>query len=546
MLATVVTITAKVFSFYFAWLVARTNTPLRQIITPIMLIVLTLPNLFFVLSWALLGQPQVGLVNQFIALFTGQPSTLVDTSTFGGIVFVAFLKSVSFGYFLLLGPFRALSHKLDEAAAVSGAGRFRTFWTINVPIMAPALGAALIMGFIVQLEAFEAPLILGTNDNVQVISTAIYDYLNDDFPPKYAEASGLAIIVLLILLVLLLVQRLVQRRRSYETIEGKSGADLVWDLGSWRFVGTALFVVYAALALVLPVLQVVISSLQPFAGATSGYSFANYGALFANPRTIGALANTAQLAVLAGLAVMLIGLLITFVARHARRSVGVFISQSTWLPFSMPGTAMALGILWVILSYPFTRGLYGTFAAMFIALVIVAMPLAMRNLEPAVMQVSPDLEEAAWISGRSKLRAFLDVVARLIIPSFLSGWLLCGIVVGGNLVMPLMVGSPLLDTVTRMTYDMYSAGKSPMAAALSCVFLLGIGVVYLVGIALRAVILKILARSASRTVLSAKSFESVEDGAAIVQLGDDQLVLAGGMDQNRPYETSNRKDDGNA
>ena len=501
-LALTVTIVAKSLSFYFAWLVARTNTPLRGLITPVMLIVLALPNLFFVLSWSLLGQQRVGLINQWIAGLTGEASTVVNTSSFAGIVFVGILKSAAFGFFLLIGPFRALSHRMDEAAAVSGAGRMRTFWTINLPIMFPALGSAVIMGFIIGLEYFEAPLILGTKSGVDVISTQIYSYLNDDYPPKFAEASILATIVLLILAVLLVVQVLVQRRKSFETVGGKAGSDRPWALGAWKYVGTGVFAVYALLALILPTFQLGLASIQPFFGATSGYTFANYQRLLADPRTAQALQNTGLLAVIGGFAVMVLALTVVFVARRGSRTVAAFISRSTWLPFAMPGPAMALGILWVILSYPFSRGLYGSFAAMFIALVIVAMPIAMRNLEPAVMQVSGDLEEAAWVSGAPKVRAFVDVVARLVIPSFLSGWLLTAILIGGNLVMPLMVGSPLLETVPRRTYDMYGAGDGPGAAAMSCIFLAGVAGVFIVGLALRWLLMRVLARLAHTSVES--------------------------------------------
>lgn len=495
-LASVVTIVAKSLSFYFAWLVARTNAPLRHLVTPVMLVVMALPPLFFVLSWALLGQVNAGMLNQGIELVTGEPSTVINSSTFGGVLFVSILKSIAFGYFLLIGPFRAMSHRMEEAAAVSGAGRFRTFWTVNVPIMAPALGASVIMGFIHGLEYFEAPLILGTPDDVDVISTQIYSYLNDDYPPKFAEASGLAMIVLVTLCVLLIVQALLQRRRSFETIGGKSGADRPWDLGRWKWVGTAIFLVYAFLAVLLPAVQLVIASLQPYFGATSGYTLDHYVRLFANPRAASALQTTALLGVLSGLAVMVIALAVVFVVRNGNKRIGAFISRTTWLPLSMPGTALALGLLWVILSFPLTRNLYGTFTAMFLGLVIVAMPIAMRNLEPAVMQVSGDLEEAAWVSGSNRVRAFNDVVFRLILPSFLSGWLMCGILIGGNLVIPLMVGSPLLDTVPRMTYDLYTSGNGPAAAALSCVFLAGILGVFLLGLLLRALLGRVLSRRA--------------------------------------------------
>lgn len=478
-LAFVVTLVAKSLSFYFAWLVARTNTPLRRLVTPIMLVVLATPPLFFVLSWGLLGKERVGLLNQWIEAASGAPSTLVNIESFGGLAFVSILKSVAFGYFLLLGPMLALSRRMEEAAAVSGANKVRIFWTVNVPLMGPAFLAALSMGFIKGLEYFEGPLLLGKPAGIDVISTEIYGYLNDQFPPQYSAASGLALIMLLVLVVLLVAQKRLLRGRSFETVGGKAGSDHVWDLGRWRWVGTAVFLLYVTCAVVLPVIQLAIASSQPYLGSKGGNTFGNYRELFADPITVQAMRNTATLSVFAGLAVMFIATAIVFVCRHSGRVSSGLISRSTWLPFAMPGPALALGILWVLLSFSFTRSYYGSFTALFISLVIVAMPVAMRNLEPAVMQVDRDLEEAAWISGSGKPTAFVHVVARLVLPSFLSGWLLSAIIVGGNLTMPLLIGSPLEPSVPRLTYDLYSHGDGPQAAALACVFLSSIAVVYL-------------------------------------------------------------------
>lgn len=493
-IALLVTVLSKSLSFYLAWLVARTNTPLRKLISPILLISLALPPTFFVIAWGLLGQERVGLLNQVISHFTGEPSTLINVNSFAGVVVVSALKSVAFGYFMLLGPMHALSHRMEEAAAIAGAGRFRTFWTVNVPIMAPAFGAVIILGFIRGLEYFEAPLILGKQANVEVISTQLYSYLNDDYPPKFGHASVLATIVLMTLIVLLVGQTLITRRRNYETVGGKGGNTAPWDLGPWKYVGTVVFALFALFALVLPIVQLVLASLQPYFGATAEYTMDNYQSLFSNRSTAEAMRNTAQLGVCAGLAVMLIALSIIFVTRHGAPRLGNFISRSTWLPFSMPGPALALGILWILLSVPLLHSLYGSFSVMFLALVIVAMPVAMRNLEPAALQVGRDLEESAWISGAGKARAFASVVARLILPSFLSGWLLSGIIIAGNLTMPLMVGSPLLNSVPKTTYELYSSGAGPAAAALSMVFLVSVGGIFVILLILQKVLMRIIAR----------------------------------------------------
>lgn len=118
----------------------------------------------------------------------------------------------------------------------------------------------------------------------------------------------------------------------------------------------------------------------------------------------------------------------------------------------------------------------------------------MRSLEPAALQVGRSLEEAAWVSGAGRVRAFFKVVGGLVLPSFTAGWLLCGILISGNLTMPLMVGSSLLETMPRKTFTLYSDGQAPLAAALSVVSLSVLALIVLCGL-LAARILRLRRRA---------------------------------------------------
>lgn len=527
LLATIVTLVGKSLSFYFAWLVARTDTPLRRWITPTMLVVLTIPTLFFGISWGLLGNQHSGLINTELDSWTGGILPTINIESFGGLVFVATLKSVAFGYFLLLGPMYAMNRSLEEAASVAGASQKRIFFGVDVPVLAPALISALVLGFILGLEYFELPLLLASPAGVDVVSTEIYNYLNDSTPPRYAEASALALVVVLALISLLVVQRRALDMRDFRTVVGKSTMNEPWKLGRWRYAGTVAFLIYAALAVVLPLIELTRTALLPYIGAEDGHSLRNFELLFEKPQMLEALRNTALLATLGGFVVMTLALGIVYVIRRARPVwLGRFISRTTWLPWAAPGTALALGILWVVLTVPVARNLYGGMALMLIGLVIVAMPLAMRSVESAIEQVSDELEQAAWVAGAGRLRAYGDISVRLILPSFASGWLLTGIHISGNLVMPLMIGSTTMRTVPKETYDLYSTGQAPQAAAFACVVLGGLLGVYLVAVILRLVLARALMQQRWRPNTATQS----EVGPNTGESANRQRVVAGGGD----------------
>lgn len=480
LLSTSVAAFSTLLGAYLAFLVARTDTPLRRAVVPLAALVLAMPPLFFAISWSLVGNGTVGLLNKLIQALTDTAWAPVNIESWPGLIMVATLKTTGLAVLLLLGPFRAMDRSQEEAAMVSGARRLRVFLGVDLPALAPAVLGVLVLAIIVGLEYFDLPLIIGTPAGISVFSTVIYASLNSFVPPRYPEASALAVLLVGLLLLLLWVQSRSLGGRDFATVRGKSGRADTWRLGAWRFVGTAVIAVYGALALVLPLIQLVLVSLAPFFGVYDRPSGRNYATVLADPDVLEALVTTAGLAFGGGLLAVLVALLVAYAARRSHRLVSTYLRLATWLPWSLPGTALALGLLWTLLAVPFASRLYGTVALLVIGLVLAATPIAMRTVEPVIGQIGRDLEEAAWNSGARPARAFRDVVLRLVLPSLFTGWLLSSILVAGNLAIPLMLGNLDTLTVPTLVYELYGSGRVPEAAAVLCLMLGGFAALGLV------------------------------------------------------------------
>lgn len=65
----------------------------------------------------------------------------------------------AFGVFLLRQHFKALPQDLVEAARIDGAGFFRIYWTIMLPLTGPALSALAIFTFLGSWNNFVGPLL---------------------------------------------------------------------------------------------------------------------------------------------------------------------------------------------------------------------------------------------------------------------------------------------------------------------------------------------------------------------------------------------------
>lgn len=476
------TLLATLIGACFAFVATRTTVPLRQLITPVMLLVLALPTLLYAVSWDILANPEVGMLNKpFKAVFDVAP---LKAESWGGIIFVQALKLSSFCYFMLLAPFATMNRSYEEASLVCGASRLRTLFRIDLPVVAPAIFGVISICSVFGLGAFDIPQILGNPAGIEMLSTQIYQFITGVTPPRYAAASAYALFMILALLIFVAVQWRFSRGRSFVTVTGKSYSLTRWDLGKARWIVTFLILLFTALALVLPGIQVFLTSLQPVLGVNKNLSFHNFTAVLDDPRTAGAFRLTVYLAVGAGFAAMAIAMLLGYIGRRSGRFVERYFQLTMLAPIVVPGVVLAVGLLWAYITLPVAQDLYGTVWLTVIGLVVVVMPIAASAAASALQQIGKELEEAAQTSGASASRVLRQIVVPLASKSFLAGWLVCGVIIAGVLDVPLLLlpgGSP---NVSTMVYGLLYSSALPTQASAMLVLLMGViaafGIAYVV------------------------------------------------------------------
>jgi iron(III) transport system permease protein len=468
----VTTACATVFAAGLAFLSERTDAPLRRWITPALLVMFATPGLFYAMGYALLGNAYTGLANRLIQLITGTAWAPLDIETWPGLLAVMTLKKVSVIYLFLIGPFRALDPSHDEASAVAGASPFTTFLRIDLPILAPALTGAILLGVVTGLQAFDMIVILGWPNDIQVITTRVFEFVNLSATPEYAQASALSLGLLGVIAALTLVQARVLGSRSFFTVTGKARDARRLPLGRWGPVFGVLIGAYLLFAAALPIGSVAFSSIQRFPGVYDNLSFASYVEVLQIPRILIALRTTLLLSLVAGLAAMVLAVLAVQAGRSAGPRAAAAIRFTTFIPLAMPGVVTALAVAWAFLSAPGLQQLYGTVYLVGVAMIACVIPFAMQAASAAVAQISPELQEAARISGASGARALFDVVLRLIAPSFLIGWFMAAVLVSGNLEVPLLLNAPGQQPIAAVIYDLNARGDFTSACALLLLLLL--------------------------------------------------------------------------
>lgn len=474
----------------FAWIAANTNVPGRKLLTPLMAVNLFIPPLFHTLGWIMLGNPQNGLINQ-LGRMLGAQGTIFNVQSWGGLILLMSLGYLPFAYLLMLGAFKNRDQALDEAAAISGAGTMRTFFTITIPSVGPAITGAAILIAVLVFQSFDSPQLIGRQAGIYVFSTQIYRYVRDEAPAMYNQAFALSLVLIVLVLLLFLGQRWLLRGRTFTTLTGKSSLRDPQELGPIRWLFTALIVVFMLLNLVLPLFAMVLGSLQPLFGVMStGLTLDNYARVLTDTVFTDSLSLTAWLAIIGGFGSMSIALLTTYITARRTGFIKSYTSFSVWIPWALPGIVLALAYMFAVLYIPMLRGLYGTAFLMTLVLIVATIPVSSRIAEGALAQLSPELEEAGRISGANSMRVLATIVLRLVIPSFLAGWFLSALFISGNLAVPMLLAPPGLQPVSLTAFQLFLMGDLSGGAALFMIIMIAAAIV----LALAFVSMKIGAR----------------------------------------------------
>lgn len=484
-LALTATFAATIIAAAFAFISERTDAPLRRWITPMMVLMFATPTLFYAVGYGLLANQYSGLLNKLIQVVFSTTAAPINIESWEGLIGVMIFRKTAISYLFLIGPFRALNGMHEDASLISGASPLATFFRIDLPILAPALTGVVLLGIVSGLHAFELPLIIGSPAKIEVISTQIFEFLTSYSPPDYSRASFLSVALVIVVVLLYLIQVRLLGRRNYTTVSGKASATRRFKIRGWlRYVIGALIGSYLLIAEVLPIISLFFSSLQPYPGVYTNFTLLNYLRALKRPAVIEAIVTTVTLAVVVGGSAMAIALAVAQVSRFVSRTTAAVLRFATLIPLALPGLVTALAVVWAYVSVPGLRELYGTIWLMVVAMVVVVMPLAMQQAHAASAQIAPELLEAARIAGASAGRTLFDIVGRLIAPSFFAGWYIAGVVIVGNLDVPLLLGAPGLSTIAAEVYNLNSLGRFSEASALLVILMLTMGAIGTLGVLL--------------------------------------------------------------
>jgi len=174
---------ALLFGGMIAFLVERTNVPMRNLTYGLMLIPLIMPSMLKAIGWILLINPNNGILNLIWFSF-GFEEPIFNAYSIPAMFWVEGLSMSPLTFLLLGSAFRGMDPSLEEAAFTSGAGKVLTFFKVTLKLMTPAIAGIALLQFIRGLEAFEVPFVMGSTKGIHVFSTNIYVSIKEISPPR--------------------------------------------------------------------------------------------------------------------------------------------------------------------------------------------------------------------------------------------------------------------------------------------------------------------------------------------------------------------------
>ena len=167
--------------------------------------------------------PQFGIVNQFLGLFGMPDSNLLgDPSTAKLVIILMAQLGAGNAALIYLAGLRNIPDTLYEAARIDGAGRFRQFLSITLPLLTPTILFNLITGVSGAMMVFTEAYIMtdGGPDN-STLFYMLYLYRNAFSYGQLGFASALAVLLFLFGMVLAgLIYWLSRRFVNYDVSAG--------------------------------------------------------------------------------------------------------------------------------------------------------------------------------------------------------------------------------------------------------------------------------------------------------------------------------------
>jgi iron(III) transport system permease protein len=497
-----------------AFLMVRTDLPGRNWIAPFLLVpifvspmvigfgyVVAMGPVGFYTVWAQHALAAVGI--------TVQPWNVY---AFPSIVVIAGLTHVPHVYLYASAALKSLGSDVEEAARVAGASPLQVALNVSLPMVMPALAYSGVLVFFLGFEVFGLVLVLGDPEGHLVLATYLFKLTNKLGTPSYHLMAAVAVCLVAVTLPLVMMQRwLLKSANKYVSIKGKGSRQKPLPLGKWKWISFALIAAWLVVTVFMPisgiVLRAFVSNWGDGVRLLDVLTLDHFRDIADQPSLMRGIFNTVLIGVVGGGIAVMCYCGIALAMHRKPDGITRFLDYSVLIPRAIPGLLAGLSFLWVFLFVPSVldnflksldngvaawlsenfipqlRALRSTMFSVWLAYSVVWMAYGLRLITTALLQVGPELEEAARAVGASRGQVTRDVTLPLVRYGLIGAWLMVFLIFEREYSTGVYLLSPGTEVIGAMIVSMWGAGAVDLVAALSFIniTLVAIGL----GIALR-------------------------------------------------------------
>jgi iron(III) transport system permease protein len=371
---------------------------------------------------------RAGIVNQLLESAFG----ITPSRWFYGLFGVWLAQLFAFtpvAFMIVRGVVAGIGPSLEEAAQTLRADRRTTFFTITLPLLAPGLANAFLVGFIESMADFGNPIVVG--GQFSVLSTDVF-FAIVGAQYDQGRAASLALILSAFALAAFWAQQRLLGRASYATLTGKGDSGLPMPLpDGMRRAFLCIVLPWLAFTVVVYVFAFVGGFVQTWGrdytptlhhfitafDLQRGNAEVGGGIVFAGTAW-NSLFTTLRLSAIAAPACAGLGLLIAWLlARTSFRGRGLF-EFGALLAFAIPGTVLGVSYILAFNVPPFE--LTGTGLIIVLCFVFRNLPVGVRAGSAAFQQIDRSLDEASTMLRARTATTLRRVVLPLLRPALVA------------------------------------------------------------------------------------------------------------------------------
>jgi len=492
-----------------AFLMIRTDLPGRNWIAPLLLVPIFVSPMVMGFGYVVSMGP-VGFYSTWAKDILGFIPW--NIYSFTSIVIIAGLTHVPHVYLYASSALKSLGSDVEEAARVTGASPIQVMFNVSLPMITPALAYAAVLVFFLGFEVFGLVLVLGDPEGHLVLATYLYKLTNKLGTPSYHLMAAVAVCLVMVTLPLVMMQRwLLKSANKYVSIKGKGARSKAMPLGRWKWLAFALIFGWLMFTIIMPMSGIALRSFVQYWGEGTHLAdvltLQHFREILEQPALIRAIINTILIGVVGGGLAVICYCAIALAMHRKPDGITHLLDYSVLIPRAIPGLLAGLSFLWVFLFVPswldgmlkgmdngvalwlsehlipMLRNVRSTIFALWLAYSVVWLAYGMRLISTALLQVGPELEEAARAVGASRGQVTRDVTVPLVKYGLMGAWLMVFLIFEREYSTGVYLLTPGTEVIGAMLVSLWAAGSTDLVAALSFinVALVAIGL----GIALR-------------------------------------------------------------